>query len=320
MGSDSHLPPRPDEAYWAGLFAQEALLFTEEAAAVDGPAMDERDGRQSLDWRQSGRPEAWIQAHRALVEDAVLEAVVIGCNAGGLLVLWEGLQGFVPASQLEGLADFHIESARRRALQQHLHQRLPLKIIELDANNNRFILTARAVDVAAADKKRLYHTLRVGDKIPGHVTNLTEFGAFVDIGGVEGLVHISELSWNRVEHPSDVVQPGDPVTVQVLKIEPERERIGLSIKRLRPDPWQDVEARYQVGQLVTGTVTNVTTYGAFVRLEEELEGLIHVSELANGVIMHPRSIVARGDTVTARVLEVNGARRRLALSLRQVGG
>jgi small subunit ribosomal protein S1 len=150
------------------------------------------------------------------------------------------------------------------------------------------------------------------------VTNLTTFGAFVDLGGVEGLIHISELSWDRVRHPNDVLHPGQEIQVHVLGVNPGEKRIALSLKRLRPDPWLDVAQRYQVGSVVEGIVTNVVSFGAFVRVEEGLEGLIHISELAEGNFLHPRNVVHEGDRVRVRVLRVDSANHRLGLSLRQV--
>jgi small subunit ribosomal protein S1 len=149
------------------------------------------------------------------------------------------------------------------------------------------------------------------------VTNLCSFGAFVDLGGIEGLVHVSELSWGRVEHPSDVLETGQEVEAYVLNIDHERGRVGLSIKRLKPDPWQAVEERYRVGQIIEGTVTHVVDFGAFTRVEEGLEGLIHVSELAEGNFFHPRNVVREGDVVHVRILNIDSERRRMGLSLRQ---
>jgi small subunit ribosomal protein S1 len=152
------------------------------------------------------------------------------------------------------------------------------------------------------------------------VTNLCSFGAFVDLGGVEGLVHISELSWGRVDHPSDVLQVGQEADVYVLNVDRAKKRIGLSLKRLLPDPWSSVEDRYVEGQLVQGLITNVVSFGAFARIEEGLEGLIHVSELAEGDFMHPRNVVKEGDMVTVRIVNIDSANHRLGLSLRQVSG
>jgi small subunit ribosomal protein S1 len=163
----------------------------------------------------------------------------------------------------------------------------------------------------------ILNSLSPGDLCQGKVTNLTSFGAFVDLGGVEGLIHVSELSWDRVRHPGDVLQPGEAVEVLVLGVNPEEGRIALSLKQLRPNPWVDVESRYYPGQVVEGEVTNVVSFGAFVRLEEGLEGLIHISELAEGSFLHPRNVVHEGDSVRVRVLNIDERNQRLGLSLRQ---
>jgi small subunit ribosomal protein S1 len=157
-----------------------------------------------------------------------------------------------------------------------------------------------------------------GDICQGQVTSLCSFGAFVDLEGVEGLVHVSELSWERVEHPGDVLELGQPVEVYVINVDRERGRVGLSLKRLKPDPWHFVGERYQIGQIVDGTVTHVVDFGAFVRVEEGLEGLIHVSELSEVGNLHPRDVVRVGDAVKALVISIDGERRRMGLSLRQV--
>jgi len=153
--------------------------------------------------------------------------------------------------------------------------------------------------------------------VRGRVRSLCDFGAFIDLGGIDGLVHISELSWQRIEHPRDVLRIGQEVELLVLNVDKEQRKVGLSLKRLEPDPWSTVEERYQVGALIQGTITNVVDFGAFVRIERGLEGLIHISELAEGNFLHPRNVVREGQTVTVRVLSVDGRNRRLALSLRR---
>ena len=163
----------------------------------------------------------------------------------------------------------------------------------------------------------ILNSLRPGDVRQGVVTNLTSFGAFVDLGGVEGLIHISELSWDRVRDPGDVLSPGQSVEVSVLGVNPDEGRVALSLKRLRPNPWMEVDSRYQVGQLLEGTVTNVVSFGAFVRIEEGVEGLVHISELAEGNLFHPRNVVREGDCVRVQVLNVDPGKQRLGLSLRR---
>jgi small subunit ribosomal protein S1 len=207
------------------------------------------------------------------------------------------------------------EKTRQEDLRHFIGTKLSLKIIELDSDSDRFVLSERATRVDIGRRDEVLNNLEPGDVCEGRVTNLCSFGAFVDLGGFEGLVHISELSWGRVGRPSDVLRPGQTVTVYVLNVEPERERVGLSIKRLQPNPWQSVEARYQVGQIVEGTVTHVVDFGAFVQVEEGLEGLIHVSELVSGNPCDPRQVLQEGDDVLVEVLSIDGARRRMGLRL-----
>ena len=162
------------------------------------------------------------------------------------------------------------------------------------------------------------YRIEPGQVHEGQVTNLTNFGAFVDLGGVEGLIHISELSWSRVIHPSDILEPDQKVRVKVLNVDSENGRVALSLKRLHENPWLTVDERFKPGQLVEGTITNVVSFGAFVMIEEELEGLIHISQLAEGVFLHPRNVVQKGQIVVAQVLKVDGANKRLALTLRDL--
>lgn len=249
-------------------------------------------------------------------EDRLHELMVIGHNKGGLLVAWNGIQGFVPASQLVDFPQFHVPRERYQTLAEWQDRLLRLKIIEVNKLNSRLIFSERATLVAADQRQGLLNDVRPHDIRTGSVTNLTDFGAFIDLGGVEGLIHISEISWSRVAHPSMVLKPGQKVRVLVLSIDQKMGRVALSMKQLRPDPWLTAEARYKPGQRVEGVIGNITTYGAFVILEEELEGLVHISELAEGIFMHPRDVVRTGERVVARVLSVDAHHKRIALSLR----
>ena len=308
----------PDEGYW------EALLRDGENGQT-APAAD-----QMSQWdRESSVPQVsaaakpaiidnrWKDARLAMEQGEVIELPVIGCNRGGVLVGWDGLRGFVPASHLVNLSPRANEDERYSELQRLVGTRLHLKIIELDAEQSRFVLSERATRFDEIRRQELLDEICPGDIRQGRVANLCSFGAFVDLGGLEGLVHISELSWGRIEHPSDVLEPGELVEVYVINIDRERGRVGLSTKRLQPDPWQFVEERYQVGQLVEGVVTHVVDFGAFARVEDGLEGLIHISELAEGNFIHPRNVVQEGNVVTARILNIDKERRRMGLSLRQ---
>lgn len=326
--------PVADESYWSALFQMEEAFdngapseYADVAALTDlerdvviapGENGSHADVMPADFQATSPAIDPWQLAQQYLDEDRVLDLKVIGHNKGGLLVSWNGIQGFVPASQLIDFPQFHVPRERIQSLSEWHDRVLSLKIIEINKFNSRLILSERATLVDASRRADLLNRVRIGEQREGAVTNLTDFGAFIDLGGVEGLVHISEISWSRVTHPSMVLRPGQRVRVLVLSVDQEAGRVALSMKRLRPDPWSTVEARYKPGQLVGGVIGNITTYGAFVVLEEELEGLVHISELAEGVFMHPRDIVHPGQAVTARVLSVDARHKRIALSLRGI--
>jgi small subunit ribosomal protein S1 len=325
QGRSIQADPMADESYWSALFQMEEAsngegglpAYLEIDRQADVPAAN---GIHVQELSQTPFVDPWKTAQEWMDGDRILELLVAGHNKGGLLVDWNGIQGFVPASQLIEFPQFHVARERQQALAGWRGRRLRLKIIEVSKSNSRLILSERATLVAAEQREVLLSGVREGDRRDGKVTNLTDFGAFVDLGGVEGLVHISEISWSRVIHPSALLKPGQPVHVIVLSVDQAAGRVALSIKRLRPDPWQTAEARYQPGQRVRGVIGNVTTFGAFVILEEELEGLVHISELAEGVFMHPRDVVRPGEEVVARVLNVDSRQKRIALSLRVGSG
>ncbi len=316
-------PPQLDEGYWSALlregeFAEPAHLHHDAAAEPPAgylPTHDD-DHISPTDHSYHGDEADWQELQRLMDEDEVIELPVIGYNRGGLLVEWRHLHGFVPASQI---SDFPVNAnsiTRRNALMAWVGQTIRLRVIELNAEHNRLILSERAARVERGERADILRRLRPGDTVVGTVTNLCDFGAFVDLGGLEGLIHISELSWGRVNHPSDVLQRGQEVRVYVLDVDREAARIALSLKRLHPDPWQTVSERYHVNELVEGVITNVVDFGAFACIEEGLEGLIHVSELAEGHFLHPRNVVSEGQRVVARVLSIDSQARRLGLSLR----
>jgi small subunit ribosomal protein S1 len=201
-------------------------------------------------------------------------------------------------------------------------QKLQLKVIELDRQRNRLILSERAAmrDWRKTQKEKLLSELKEGDVREGKVISLADFGAFIDLGGADGLVHLSELSWKRVNHPREILKVGQKVQAQIINIDADRKRIGLSLKRLEADPWSAVGNRYKVGQLVEGTITKLAKFGAFARIrgDEEIEGLIHVSELAEGHVAHPKEVVHEGQIVTLRIIRIDSQERRLGLSLKRV--
>lgn len=317
----------PDEGYWRALLEQGEIVPEPVAPAdpqeilypfvaeedteppASDPAMDENQGPMA--------ENQWQMAQRALDSGEVACLQVVGANRGGLLLEWNGLQGFVPASHLREMPRTRDPQDRISELTQRIGERLTVRLIEVDEPQNRLVFSERAVVSGSESPSALLSTLRNGDVCQGTVVNLTSFGAFVDLGGVEGLIHISEMSWDRLRHPSDLLRPGEEVKVQVLGVSPQEGRVALSLKRLRPNPWSQAESRYRIGQVVDGTITNIVSFGVFVRLEEGLEGLIHVSELADGSFMHPRNVVREGDRVRVRVLNIDTAKRRLGLSLRQ---
>jgi small subunit ribosomal protein S1 len=307
-----------DERYW------EALLRGGEngVAVVDPGQVGSFGERDPDDSEASSTAETvqdyWAYARELMERGEVLELPVVGCNRGGVLVGWNGLRGFVPASHLVSLSPSADENERYDELRNLVGTQLSVRIIELDRQDQRFVLSERATGQDDDRCQRVLDEISPGDVRRGYVTNLCSFGAFVDLGGAEGLVHVSELSWGRVEHPDQVLKPGEPVEVYVLEVDRERERVRLSVKRLQPDPWQFVEERYRVGQVLEAVVTHVVDFGAFARVEDGLEGLIHVSELADGGLVHPRDVVREGDVLTVRVLNIDGGRRRMGLSLRKL--
>ncbi|MDY7040644.1 MAG: S1 RNA-binding domain-containing protein [Chloroflexota bacterium] len=301
------LPAKNDEV-WRGLGVK-----LEQASQNEQESRSEREDERG----PAALENDWRLAHHCFMNDKVVELPVTGYNRGGLLVQWNHLQGFVPASQLIATSFNSDEDARREALSSRVGDTLTLRVIEIDHEQNRLILSERATVVEEQKSDELWADLCEGDVCMGRVTNLCDFGAFVDLGGVEGLIHISEISWGRVEHPSDVLHSGQEVDVYVLNVDRPQKRIGLSLKRLLPDPWSSVEERYCVGQLIRGVITNVVSFGAFARVEDGLEGLIHISELAEGNFLHPRNVVKEGDVVKALIVHIDGARHRLGLSLRQ---
>ena len=282
---------------------------------------EDRQGNILLSLSQAQVARDWEEAAKLYESGELIQAEVAGHNKGGLIVYFGKVRGFVPASQL---------SRRRRGRYQNAESAQPwaelvgeelwLKIIECQPENNRLIFSEQAAarQRRKAMRDELLAGLKEGDVLTGEVTSLADFGAFVDLGGADGLIHISELSWERVKHPSEVLAIGDEVEVRVINVDTERKRIGLSLKRLQPEPWEVIEQNYQVGDLIQGTVTKITNFGAFAQVTGGFEGLIHISELTDRAITHPSEVVKIGDKVTLRIIRIEPERRRIGLSLRQV--
>jgi len=262
----------------------------------------------------------WETAHRLYGDGDIVRCKVVGFNKGGLLVQFNRIRGFVPASQVAQLHGRTAAEERQQALQRMVNQEIPLKVIEVDRDRNRLVFSERSAtqEWRKAQKQRLLTELQPGDELTGRVNQLTNFGAFIDLGGADGLAHISELSWQRVNHPREVLSPGQEVKVVVVEIDRERERIGLSLRKLQENPWDSIDQRYSLGQLVSGPVTNVTPFGAFVQVEEAVEGLIHASELDVDPQTQPSDVLQPGQHVTAKVISLDRQRQRMGLSLRRV--
>ena len=260
----------------------------------------------------------WARAEEIEKSGQVFEARVSGQNRGGLLVPFGRLRGFVPASHLVGVNTDATE--RSVSLGHWVGKTLPFKVIEVNRRRNRLILSYRAArrQWRSQQKRSLLEELRQGDVRRGVVSSLATFGAFVDLGGADGLIHVSELAWHRVGHPSEVVHMGQEVEVYVLRVDEARGRIGLSLKRLQPDPWTLVEEKYRPGQLVPGRICKLVDFGAFAELEPGIEGLIHTTELADPPPVRPEEIVEPGELHLLRVLRVDPVGRRIGLSLRAV--
>lgn len=310
-GSGTKLPPPPmGEGWWTSILTEEEIDHLSKKHGPNGYVAERNDNR--------GTPEDWAWARELYETDDTIDLPVIGFNRGGLLVEAKNLRGFVPISHLLSFQIDANEHERALQLGGFVGSDLCLKVIEYDQERGRLVFSERAAQAGPGRRTELLDSLDPDTKVQGTVTNITRFGVFVDLGGVEGLIHVSELSWGRVKHPADVVKCGEEIEVQVLSVERDQGRVALSLKELMPDPWEAVEERYHTGDIVEGVVTNVVKFGAFVGIEDGLEGLIHVSELGDGSFLHPRSVVREGEKVRVRVIHIDAAGRRLGLSLRQV--
>ncbi|BAJ63022.1 putative 30S ribosomal protein S1 [Anaerolinea thermophila UNI-1] len=262
----------------------------------------------------------WARARQYLENDEVVKLEVYGFNRGGLLVRGEDIQGFVPVSHLVEMpcvpAD---EEQRRQSLANYVGRILSLKVIECEMQAERIVFSERAALAGEGKRRQLFSTLRPGEIVNGTVTNVTDFGAFVDLGGLEGLIHVSELSWGRVQHPTDILQVGVPVRALVLSVSAENGRVALSLKRLCPNPWETLPQIYRPGDVVEAEVTAIMRFGAFARLKEGVEGLIHIStmSLPDGE-KDIEKFMKIGQKVQVRILHLDAERRRLGLGLVQI--
>ena len=279
--------------------------------------------------------QGWRYLEKAMEDGEVIEGKIAGFNRGGSIVEVEGVQGFVPMSQLvsvprerfriyqdggDGLTEEE-QASIQEAQTGEMGREIPMKVLEVNRSRNRAIFSERQAVQESRDarKAKLIEELEEGEVRNGVVTGISSFGAFVDLGGADGLIHISELSWSMVNSPEEVVSVGQKVDVFVLRVDAENMKIALSLRRLQPEPWETIHDRHNIGDIVNATVTKLTNFGAFARVEDSIEGLIHISELSARMINHPREVVREGDQVEVKILRIEPERRRLGLSLKQAG-
>jgi small subunit ribosomal protein S1 len=296
--------PVTDDGWWASVLAEEESRCIQDMAS-------------SKKTEEIAKPSSdWDRAMSLYEQDGIVLLTVTGFNRGGLLVEGDGLNGFVPCSHLVDLSFQPDDDNREICLSAYLRRTIRLKIIECIPEESRLIFSERAARAEAGKRPALFNTIQPGHHITGEVTNITKFGVFVDLGGVEGLIHISELSWGRVSHPCQVCQVGQFIEVRVMEISPERSRIALSLKRLSPNPWVFARDRYQVNAVFPAVVTALVPFGAFARLEEGLEGLIHSSEIPLPPNKRIKDVLNLGQCVNVRILQVESERQRLGLSMK----
>jgi len=300
-----------------GEAADELSLGDEIIAYVVNPEGNEGSSILSID-RARGE-QGWRVLEKAMDNNETCNGVITGANRGGAVVESEGVQGFVPLSQLVGPARELYVPGGEPPKEGFIGMEVEFKIIELNRRRNRAIFSERAALQAwkQIQKMRLVQELTEGEIRKGRVAGVSNFGAFVDLGGADGLIHISELSWEPVKSPDEVVTVGEEIDVYVLRVDRENLKIALSLRRLQPEPWDEIEAKFSVGQTVAGTVTKLANFGAFARIDRGIEGLIHISELAHQVIKHPRDVVNEGDELQLKIIRIEPERRRLGLSLKQ---
>lgn len=282
---------------------------------------EDSNGNLVLSYMQAREEESWKEAEEMVASKKAFESKVIAYNKGGLIVPLNGLRGFVPASQisLTRRASMTGDTPEQR-YGKMIGEPITVCVIEVDRERSRLIFSERAASTETREslKEHVIDNLKEGDVRKGRVTSLADFGAFVNISGADGLVHLSEVSWDHIKNPSDVLQVGQEVNVKVISVDKEKKRIGLSIRQTQEDPWTDRVAKYHVGQLVEGEITRLTKFGAFAKLEEDLEGLIHISEISEKRIEHAKEVLKEGDKVTLRVIKIDPENHRIGLSIRRV--
>ena len=279
----------------------------------------EDDGVFLLSMADAMQQRDWLIAQQLLESGEITTHRVRSFNKGGLTVEFNHLHGFVPASHILDMPRSLTEEQRREEFEARIGQEMRLKVIEVDPKRRRLVMSQMLAEreYRSAMKEDLFKKIAVGDVVKGVVRSMRPFGAFVDIGGVDGLLHVSEIGFGAINHPREVLSVGQEVTVQVIRIDPESQRVALSRKRLLANPWEGIEQRYQIGMIVPATITRIADFGAFAQIEPGVEGLIHISEIADIAVAEPLKTVRPGDKVQAKVLRVDPKRQRIGLSLRQ---
>lgn len=282
---------------------------------------EDQNGNVVLSFKRAQEQMSWENVEKMIADETVIDTKIIGFNKGGLIAAVGNLRGFIPSSQI---------SAARRAQssgdtpekrwQKMVGEPISVRIIEVDRERRRLILSERAASTESRSsmKDRVISELEEGNVYTGRVTSLADFGAFVNVNGADGLVHLSELSWDRIEHPKEILEVGQEVQVKVINIDRDKKRIGLSLRALQNDPWKNRVEKFSVGQLVEGVITRLTKFGAFARLEGDIEGLIHISELSENRVEHPKEVLKEGEVKTLRVIRIDTDQHRIGLSLRKV--
>ena len=282
---------------------------------------EDQNGNVVLSLKRAQEQLSWENVDKLLANDEVIESKIIGFNKGGLIVGVEGLRGFVPSSQVSALRRSQSTGdTPEQKWQKMIGQPISVRVVEVDRERRRLILSERAASTESRQsiKERVIEELEEGKTYTGRVTSLANFGAFININGADGLVHLSELSWDHIDHPREVLEVGQEVKVKVINVDKEKKRIGLSVRALQEDPWRSRVQKYSVGQLVEGVITRLTKFGAFARLEGDIEGLIHISEISEHRIEHPKEVLKEGEVKSLRVIRIDSDQHRIGLSLRKV--
>ncbi|MCS7070033.1 MAG: S1 RNA-binding domain-containing protein [Anaerolinea sp.] len=282
--------------------------------------VEDDDGNLVLSVSQAQQTEDWKRAEELMNSDGVFEGVIADANRGGLIAPFGNLRGFVPASHVLDLPRGLSEEERKQRMMRLIGQTISLKVIEVNRKRRRLVFSQRDASQRnrEARKEVLLDQLREGEVRRGVVSGLRDFGAFVDLGGADGLIHISELAWHRVNHPREILKVGDEVDVYILRLDAEGKRIGLSLKRLQENPWAQVEQRYHVGQIVEGTVSRVAQFGAFISLDPGIEALLHTSQISDPPPEDPSLVLREGQKLVMRIISIEADKQRLGLSLKDV--